>query len=565
MVCADDIFFNGLMGRLGVPYRYHKTLHGAVRNQMTIPSANLADWLPIENADEVWRQVRTLMNVPSHLISVDERRPLLAPPGGPATPVLDSRSHSDPSIKLTPLPGDHPTHMLEESRRYYQKQLEDMSIPFLVNKRSKEKFRTVIIATSDKRRPNVPLKAQIQLREWDTKHAFWTMDINNTRYIVKSKGGAANGGSKYDYWAGPVQKFKGPIAFSENSATRSSCKTPFTEYIEIPSDAEDLPEEQITHGTRSDRYFKEEGDDLDVSALLRAESTCLPNSQEKADSVVRWPFPNADEQRPVKAEHASSRQSETVSGADSPETNYSSHVPRTVRSLQPLPAKRRKTGTTSDLFDRVDQGSLEPNAQPISSLTARPSRSSQPGEAAQAPSPLLSHTTLVSGSSALVRPGLNAQQSSPFAERRPTPEDAAQGSSSFVPQMNLASGSLGSISRALSREKQENTILQVRLEEDGFNRVKKFRSCSTVSEFFTLIAKIWRMRGDDFWRAEVTIGGTQESERRYKMELMPDDDEDCMEVLIGKIEAWPLEKGYCNIDVVVYRHGCQVSRLVSIV
>ena len=517
MIPLEDSVFNSLMGRLEVPYRYHKTLHSAGRSQVA-PSANLTDWLPIGNADDVWRQVRMLFNISSCQSTSTDGPQRSAPPAGPETPAFDVLTRIDSKYKLTPLPDDHPTHMLEESRRYYEDLHEGESIPFLVNKRKPEKIRTVILATNDKKRPDVPVKVQICLRKWNTKFAFWTMDVNHKRLIVKNMSGAPNGGCKYNYWAGPNRGFEGPIAFSDNSATGSSGKAPYADYIEIDSDAGDLQQEEITDGARSGQYFTEESKIQDLFTVLEAGSTGVNASQENPASVTSRPFGNGEEERPIQADQAGHPSSSKLTSSSA---GYPSYVLGTARSPQNLPAKRRKTDTISDLFDRVDPDPPGRNAQLMSTLTARPSKSSQPGEVVQVPRPLVAQTNLVSGSSISILP-------------------------------------------TLSPEKQENTWLQIRLEQDGFNRVKRFRSCFTVSQFFTLIADARKIPANDLERAEVTIDGAEDNQRAYKIELMPGDDEEYMEALTGKIDAWPLEKGRCNVDVILYRHG-QVTIAVSIV
>ena len=521
MISVEDREFNSLMGSLEVPYRYHKTLHRAGRSQIA-PSADLIDWLPIKNADDVWRQVRTLFNTRSRQrISVGGAQRSVAPPAGPVTPISDSGTESNPKYKPTPLPDDHPTHMLQESRRYYQYLPEGESIPFLVSKRKKEKIRTVVLATSDKKRPDVPVKVQIYLREWDTNFAFWTMDINNKRWIVKNMSGAPNGGCKYNYWAGPNRGLEGPIAFSDNLATGSSRKAPYTDYIEIDSDAEDRQEEEITDGTRSGQYFKEESEIPDLLTALQAESMRVNASRENPDAIIPWPFADTEEERPIKAEQAGSHSPENVSNVTSPPAGQPNYVPETARSAEALAAKRRQTDRVSGHVDRVNEGSPGPNAQSMSTLAARPLRSALLEQTAQVPRP-------------------------------------------NVAQTNLARGSPVSTPPALSLEKQEKTLLQIRLEQDGFNRVKKFRSCFTIPQFFTLVADARKIPADDLERAEVTIDAAQDNQRPYKIELMHDDDEEYMEALIGKIDGWPFEKGLCNVDVVLYRHG-QVSIAVSIV
>ena len=567
MISLEDRRFNDLMGTLKVPYRYHKTLYSAGRNQKA-PSADLTDWLPIENADNVWHQVRALLNVSSRQNNpVDEYERSVAT--GPGLPISNTHAQTTSRYKPTPLPDEYPAYMLEESKRYYQDLPEGETIPFLVSKRKKEKVRTIVLATSDGKRPDVPLKVQIYLRDWDSKFAFWTMDINNKRVIVKNMSGAPNGGCKYNYWAGPDRGLEGPIAFSDNSATGSSRKAPYTDYVEIDSDAEDLQQEEITEGTRSGQYFKEEIEIDDLFNPLQAESTAYNTSQENPDSIIPWPFADDEEEAPsllkleedpVPSEVASHRKrwSLKVTSSSAGDPSYNSGI-GTIP--QTLPAKRRETATTSDLFDHLGQGPSGLKARSKSTLSARRSRSIPIEEAAQAPKPHETRESLASGSSGTSPSRRNPQCMSTLTARpskNSQPEEIVQESRPPVAQQNQVSSSSNSIPSALSPEKQENTWLQIRLEQDGFNRVKKFRSCFTVSQFFTLIADAWKIAVDDLERAEVTIDGAGDNQKPYKIELMPNDDEEYMEALTGRIDAWPLEKGRCNVDVVIYRHG-QVS------
>ena len=558
MISVEDRVFNSLMGTLEVPYRYHKTLYSAGRNQKA-PSADLTDWLPIENADNVWRQVRALLNVSSRQSNSV----------GPGPHISNPHTQTTSKYKPTPLPDEHPTHMLKESKRYYQDLPEGETIPFLVNKRKKEKIRTVVLATIDGKRPDVPIKVQIYLRDWDSKFAYWTMDINNKRVIVKNMSGAPNGGCKYNYWAGPDRGLEGPIAFSDNSAIGSSRKAPYTDYVEIDSDAEDLQQEEITEGTRSGQYFKEEIEIDDMFNPLQAESTGYNTSQENPESIIPWPFADDEEEsqtqtkqeeHPVPSKVASHRRgySSKVTSLSAGHPSYGSGI---ATIPQTLPAKRREADTTSDLFDHLGQGPSGLKARSKSTLIARRSISIPIEEAAQAPKPHVARKSLASGSSSTPPPRRNPQMMSTLTARpskNPHPEEVVQASRPLVAQQNPVSGPPISIPPALSPEKQENTWLQIRLEQDGFNRVKKFRSCFTVSQFFTLIADAWNIPVDDLERAEVTIDGADDNQKAYKIELMPSDDEEYMEALTGRIDAWPLEKGRCNVDVVLYRHG-QVS------
>lgn len=573
MISVEDKAFNSLMGTLEVPYRYHKTLHSAGRRQTT-PSANLDDWLPIENAENVWRQVRSLLNVGNRQNnSVDRhQRSVLA---GSGLPVSNTHAQTTSEYEPTPLPDDHPTHMLEESRRYYQDLPEGETIPFLVSKRKPEKIRTVVLATDDGKRPDVPVKVQIYLREWDTRFAFWTMDINNKRIIVKNMSGAPNGGSRYNYWAGPNRGLKGPIAFSDNSATGSSRKAPYTDYVELDSDADDIQQEEITDGTRSGQYFKEANEFQNLSTPLQAESTKSNTSEEDPDSIIPYPFPNDEEESQIQAKQvghpASAKATSPGQPASTKVTSSSAGHPSYGSGLATLPeavaVKRRKTDTLSNPFDGFDRDPSGLNVRSKSTLTARRSRSIPTEETAQAPRPRVARKSLASGSSGTPPPRWTPQLMSTLTARpskSSQPEEVVQVPRPLIAQENLFSDPPISIPQALSPEKQENTWLQVRLEPHGFNRVKKFRSCFTVSQLFTLVANARNIPVADLERAEVTIDGADDNQKAFKIELMPSDDEEYMEALTDRIDAWPLEKGRCTVDVVLYRHG-QVSIAVNFV
>ena len=543
MISAEDISFNGLMGKLEVPYRYHKILHAVVRNHK-IPSGDLTDWLPVENAAEIWREVCKLYNgSDGQNLSNKGLRRSMAPPLDTGTPTSKSQTHSDPSIEPTPLGDDHPVYMLEESRNYCKELPEGEPIPFVVSKRRHENTRNVIIATNDKRRPDVPVKAQIQLREWDSLYAVWTIDINHTRFIVKNMGGAPNGGCKYNYWAGPNRGFEGPIAFSENSTARSARKTPFTEFVEVESGGEEVQEEQITDGTRSGRYFKPEIDIVDDPILqaLQAESMGVNIPRRGLNSVNHRLSSNVEEDREIKVEPDLRRYSDNVTKMTPMPPSHPNQVSETSRGLQPLPAKRRKTDASVYVVDRVNIDSPAAKAPSRPNLARKPPANSRLREATQGPSSVMSQTN----------PASTSREPSSVAH----PVHA---------QTRTTGDSPGTVSPALSRAKQDNTLLQIRVEENGFIRPKKFQSGFTVSAFFTLISTTHNLATDDVIKAQVTIPSTLGNGNKYRLELMPSDDEECMELLIGNIDAWPLDKGRCIVDVVVCRHR-QVRLVFSIV
>lgn len=67
----------------------------------------------------------------------------------------------------------------------------------------------------DKVSPSVFKKAKLFLRTWTSQYAFWTLDLDGERLIVKSFPGGRNGGSHYRVWIGIKEGFQDqPIAFS---------------------------------------------------------------------------------------------------------------------------------------------------------------------------------------------------------------------------------------------------------------------------------------------------------------------------------------------------------------
>ena len=179
------------MGRLEVPFQYHKILRNAIRSKMA-PSPDRSPWLPIDNREEVWRTIRMLWNIGGHQDASTSQH------GSPAAPTTGNVSirgtHSNPSSVPTTLSDDYPTHKLDEARQFYQGYTE--SVPFLLQSRRPES-KYVVIPTLIMKRPDIPTKAIIRLREWDSNFVFWTLDLNTVRLIFKPMGEAPHGGCGY--------------------------------------------------------------------------------------------------------------------------------------------------------------------------------------------------------------------------------------------------------------------------------------------------------------------------------------------------------------------------------
>ena len=92
----------------------------------------------------------------------------------------DPSSHdqeTDPTVETPRLPEDHPVYLLEEARTFYQGQE-----PTFALRRHRENVPTVILAATS----STPCKrAKLVAKLWDAKTMFWTLDLNNVRYIVK--------------------------------------------------------------------------------------------------------------------------------------------------------------------------------------------------------------------------------------------------------------------------------------------------------------------------------------------------------------------------------------------
>ena len=97
---------------------------------------------------------------------------------------IDYTGHSDPKVNTGVLPDEHPIHRYDEARELYVEERP----PFIFHNRS-ERRRTVVIPTASGKRPSVPTCVELIARPWDANNIFWTLDVNNTRYIVKAQGG----------------------------------------------------------------------------------------------------------------------------------------------------------------------------------------------------------------------------------------------------------------------------------------------------------------------------------------------------------------------------------------
>ncbi|KAK3174246.1 hypothetical protein OEA41_001490 [Lepraria neglecta] len=315
MVSADEILFNNLMGRWEVPFQYHKTLRIAIRGKMTA-SPDLSPWLLIDNREEVWRTVRMLWNI-----------------GG----------HQDASASQHGSPGA--PRRLDEARQFYRGRKE--SVPFLLQKRRPE-TKYVVIPTLNMKRPDIPTKAIIRLREWDSNFVFWTLDLNTVRLIVKPMGGAPHGGCGYCYWSGPHGGFEGPIPFSDmqDKTTRGSQK-PKIEYVECESGDEEQ-EVALTVGLRSGRTLHQASSPVDSTASASGEQEASKPVRRRPDWNMTPSTPNTSAPVNNKAMDARSRTApagrpKPSLGFTPPQSSSGRHpTPGGSQSPRSVSKKRRK-------------------------------------------------------------------------------------------------------------------------------------------------------------------------------------------------------------------------------
>ena len=94
----------------------------------------------------------------------------------------------------TELPADHPVYKLDEAQAFYS---DDDPPPFLVNRSSKNKDgrKPVVLASKTGHlQPDAPV-SELVLHPWGTRDAFWTLDVDGTRWIIKTGGGGPRGGA----------------------------------------------------------------------------------------------------------------------------------------------------------------------------------------------------------------------------------------------------------------------------------------------------------------------------------------------------------------------------------
>ena len=101
------------------------------------------------------------------------------------TDTINFNENSDPAVNVAILSDNHPIHLLDIAREHYSRQ----KPPFVIGNRPENHARNVVVPTTSGQRPAVPTRLQVVARPWDAKNMFWTLDLNNIRYIVKAHNG----------------------------------------------------------------------------------------------------------------------------------------------------------------------------------------------------------------------------------------------------------------------------------------------------------------------------------------------------------------------------------------
>ena len=80
-------------------------------------------------------------------------------------------------------------------------------------------------------------------------------------------------------------------------------------------------------------------------------------------------------------------------------------------------------------------------------------------------------------------------------------------------QPHLASDATDTINMPLSKHKQDNTTLWIRLDDSDACRGKKMRSCPTISAFFACICTAWGVDPQSISLVEVVFDKVQVNDR----------------------------------------------------
>ena len=169
---------------------------------------------------------------------------------------------------------------------------------------------------------------------------FWTLDLNNIRYIVKPFNGQAQGGMRYLYWAGPGRDFEQrPLALSFISPSQSGAKVSIKEDDTLPDRSGFAPVNR-KRSIATDSFASFDSSDSSDS------------SDSESDSEVGGKLERMTGLAHRVVEAGPGRPLQQLDDSTSDRANHYSNETNTVKQ-QTFPAKRRKTEVSAREIDQL--------------------------------------------------------------------------------------------------------------------------------------------------------------------------------------------------------------------
>lgn len=376
-------------------------------------------------------------------------RPPAAAEGADAKVAVNSDSDTQDNDELE-------VYMLAEARDVYDEERP----PFVVCVSRKANRlgarKVVVLANDDGSRPDAGEgeKAEIVRRAYEVTTAFWTLDLDGARFIVRAKGAGLSpkvkGGAAYRIWLGPVAGFgERAVAFSDR-ALRD----------EVSAQADDEVDEA----------------EQDASHARPEENSeaCLVDASQQSPGRDRHPCDAKDKGQAWTRLLAAAR-------AESDRSRQAKREERRLRAL------RRQQN--SDAQARVAPNESTKASHPsLPTPPARRSPSSATGESTPAPRPV-------------------KRRRSPAADDT---DDRARKPARGRPRHPSRSPSIielaHSTALSIDRYQQSHTTLHVSLSTNDYGAVPVYlRSCMTVEAFFTSALSAWGLEGKEANVAAVTV------------------------------------------------------------
>lgn len=501
------------------------------------------DWLEGSNKATLWAN---LLKVWDQMhIQLGERtrqRPKVSSPtySRSASPGM---RRSDPDVQPMSLPPEHETYMLKEAREYHRSHDE---VPVFVINKKKAFTKSVIIPTGDLGVPDIPTRATLQERRWDSVYSYYTMDLNGIRLIVKSFAGGPKGGVRYLWWRGPSKGFdKKTIAFGDrqNGEVTPRLGTDHNETETERRVSQVTSVKSLHSGRRQHSATPTPLRDFDDDYRNISETPePRPNEREALLNSFKLPRRSEPASSNSRSRHSSTftNASQELSDSQRPSTSISSPHPRldSETAEDPRPAKRAKTSHSSPTSSLPRAGARQSSQQ---SLTPKGDRASS---RLQGASVVHSPTSGSKNDVVSLTPEIVASNPQAIAS---TPEITASNPQAIA-------STPGPNSMPLTKYKQDNTKLRIWMDDSDRFRSIRFRSCSTTSAFFDAVASAVTLPKDAIVDLTVVFEWKEENDKARKM-AMCIDDLDCIEDLIEEVDnasVWGTGgTGRCIVGVLV--------------